>query len=252
MEESVTAFIDYVDYAEQYKDKVMSGSSAGFDTGTGKGKVPIKDDKYLQDRSDDEFARDLAADGKLHKYEPETKYVTNPETQDTYYYKGGTKTYPQPHINVVQPGGFQGFGSMFSNLVSSFPKFSLPKFEKKPWSMPESPVDTDVYKGITDNYDFDRFKNMFNNAYGGNVPIGRSSVVGEMGPEVIMSTPGGTSVFSNKTGGSYGGVTVENMNVNITGLPADPISARKAAINIRKELTKLENEGSAGTGLRNR
>ncbi len=35
-------------------------------------------------------------------------------------------------------------------------------------------------------------------------------------------------------------------------VPADPISARKAAINIRKELTKLENEGSAGTGLRNR
>ena len=89
-------------------------------------------------------------------------------------------------------------------------------------------------------------------AYGGSVPIGKSSVVGEMGPEVIMSTPGGTSVFANKTGGGYGGVTVENMNVNITGLPADPISARKAAINIRKELTKLENEGSAGTGLRNR
>ena len=118
--------------------------------------------------------------------------------------------------------------------------------------MPESPVDYNDYKGITGGYEFDRFKNMFNNAYGGNVPIGRSSVVGEMGPEVIMSTPGGTSVFSNKTGGSYGGVTVENMNVNITGLPADPISARKAAINIRKELTKLENEGSAGTGLRNR
>jgi hypothetical protein len=89
-------------------------------------------------------------------------------------------------------------------------------------------------------------------AYGGNVPVGKSSIVGEMGPEIIMSTPGGTSVFANKTGGGYGGVTVENMNVNITGLPADPISARKAAINIRKELTKLEKEGNAGTGLRNR
>ena len=89
-------------------------------------------------------------------------------------------------------------------------------------------------------------------AYGGSVPIGQSSVVGEMGPELIMSTRGGTSVFSNKTGGGYGGITVENMNVNITGLPADPISARKAAINIRKELTKLEKEGNAGTGLRNR
>ena len=93
---------------------------------------------------------------------------------------------------------------------------------------------------------------MMDNYTGGNVPMGRASIVGEMGPEIIMSTPGGTSVFSNKTGGGYGGVTVENMNVNITGLPADPISARKAAINIRKELTKLEKEGNAGTGLRNR
>jgi hypothetical protein len=42
------------------------------------------------------------------------------------------------------------------------------------------------------------------------------------------------------------------MDVNITGLPADPLSARKAAINIRKELMKLEKEGTSGTGLRNR
>jgi hypothetical protein len=67
-----------------------------------------------------------------------------------------------------------------------------------------------------------------------------------------MSTPGGTSVFSNKTGQGTGGVTVENMNLNITGLPADPITARKMAMNIRRELTKLEKEGNAGTGLRNR
>jgi len=90
------------------------------------------------------------------------------------------------------------------------------------------------------------------NYTGGNVPIGRSSLVGERGPEVIMSTPGGTSVFSNKTGQGTGGVTVENMNLNITGLPADPITARKMAMNIRKELTKLEKEGTSGTGLRNR
>ena len=90
------------------------------------------------------------------------------------------------------------------------------------------------------------------NYTGGNVPIGRSSLVGERGPEVIMSTPGGTSVFSNKTGQGTGGVTVENMNLNITGLPADPITARKMAMNIRRELTKLEKEGNAGTGLRNR
>ena len=76
--------------------------------------------------------------------------------------------------------------------------------------------------------------------------------MGERGPEVIMSTPAGTSVFSNKTGAGVGGTVVQNMNVNITGLPADPISARKAAMNIRRELNKLEKEGTAGTGLRNR
>ena len=255
MEESVTAFIDYVDYAQQYKDKVVTGSSAGFDTETGKGKVPIIDDKYEQDRADDKFARDLAAADELHKYEPDPKYV--PKTPSEPFYK----RWQQEGIDIsgglgagvgVPTTGFQGFQGFGNKVGEFFSKFSLPKFEVKPFSMPESPVDYNDYKGITGGYEFDRFKNMFNNAYGGNVPIGRSSVVGEMGPEVIMSTPGGTSVFSNKTGGSYGGVTVENMNVNITGLPADPISARKAAINIRKELTKLENEGSAGTGLRNR
>lgn len=89
-------------------------------------------------------------------------------------------------------------------------------------------------------------------AYGGSVPIGRASVVGEMGPEVIMPTPSGTSVFANKTGGYGSGVNIENMNLNITGLPADPITARKVAQNIRKELLKLEKEGQAGTGLVNR
>ena len=95
-------------------------------------------------------------------------------------------------------------------------------------------------------------RRMMNNYTGGNVPIGRTSIVGERGPEVIMSTPGGTSVFSNKTGGGMGGINVAHMDVNITGLPADPLSARKAAINIRKELMKLEKEGTSGTGLRNR
>ena len=95
-------------------------------------------------------------------------------------------------------------------------------------------------------------RRMMDNYTGGNVPVGRVSLVGERGPEVIMSTPAGTSVFSNKTGAGVGGTVVQNMNVNITGLPADPISARKAAMNIRRELNKLEKEGTAGTGLRNR
>ena len=91
-----------------------------------------------------------------------------------------------------------------------------------------------------------------NNYTGGNVPIGRSSIVGEMGPELIMSTESGTSVFRNKTGGGSMGTTIENLNVNITGLPADPITSRKVVMNIQNELRKLETEGRAGLGLRNR
>ena len=82
--------------------------------------------------------------------------------------------------------------------------------------------------------------------------MGRASVVGEMGPETIMSTPAGTSVFANKTSAGGSGVNIQNMNLNITGLPADPITARKVALNIRKELVKLDKEGSGGGGLRNR
>lgn len=99
--------------------------------------------------------------------------------------------------------------------------------------------------------------NMFGNpdlnrAYGGKVPMGRTSTVGELGPERIMSLPGGgTMVFPNKMGGGKG-ISVANLNVNITGLPADPITARKVALNIRKELVKLDKEGSGGGGLRNR
>lgn len=88
-------------------------------------------------------------------------------------------------------------------------------------------------------------------AYGGNIPVGSSAIVGEMGPERIFSTPGGASVFANRGGGSSG-VTINNLNVNVTGLPADPITSRKVVMNIQRELTKLESEGTSGTGLRRR
>ena len=163
----------------------------------------------------------------------------------TPYMKNGKMVYPQPHVNIQRPTGFGGFPSIGQSTGDYIGITDLAKeYILNPIGKAFSGINWDQVKGIQNTW--------MGKAYGGNVPIGRTSVVGEMGPEVIMSTPGGTSVFSNKTGGGYGGVTVENMNVNITGLPADPISARKAAINIRKELTKLENEGSAGTGLRNR
>ena len=49
--------------------------------------------------------------------------------------------------------------------------------------------------------------------------------------------------------GEYGGSmgeTTNNINLNITGLPTDPIAARKIAQNIQRELTKLEREGRSG------
>jgi hypothetical protein len=42
------------------------------------------------------------------------------------------------------------------------------------------------------------------------------------------------------------GETTNNINLNITGLPTDPIAARKIAQNIQRELTKLEREGRSG------
>ena len=40
--------------------------------------------------------------------------------------------------------------------------------------------------------------------------------------------------------------STNNINLNITGLPTDPIAARKIAQNIQRELTKLEREGRSG------
>ena len=121
----------------------------------------------------------------------------------------------------------------------------------------EQQSDKGFFEGIIDNFiqgfGIESFIPFYSGrAYGGNVPVGRASVVGEMGPETIMSTPGGTSVFANKTGAGGSGVNIQNVNLNITGLPADPITARKVAQNIQRELLKLEKEGQAGTGLVNR
>ena len=48
-----------------------------------------------------------------------------------------------------------------------------------------------------------------------------------------------------------GSINVENVNVQVTGVPSDPIQARKAAQQqIQKALVNLGKEGSIGTGLR--
>ena len=46
-------------------------------------------------------------------------------------------------------------------------------------------------------------------------------------------------------GGQAGAVT-QNVSLNITGLPTDPIAARKIAQNIQRELNKLKGDGRSG------
>ncbi len=75
------------------------------------------------------------------------------------------------------------------------------------------------------------------------------ALVGEYGPEEVRFVPGnGFLVKPLGTGSS--GTVVNSLNVNVTGVPSDPISARKAALQISKALRKLDKEGSAGSGLR--
>jgi|MDTC01.3.fsa_nt_gb TP901 family phage tail tape measure protein len=85
--------------------------------------------------------------------------------------------------------------------------------------------------------------------YGGRGDVMKRALVGEYGPEEVKFIPGnGFLVKPLSTGG--GGTVVQNLNVNVTGVPSDPISARKAAQQISKALRKLDKEGNAGTGLR--
>lgn len=79
---------------------------------------------------------------------------------------------------------------------------------------------------------------------GGGFKTGNKFIAGEYGPELIKTFPGGGMVTPLGTGG---GTTMQNtINLNITGLPTDPIAARRIAQNIQRELVKLEREGRSG------
>tara|TARA_R100000329_G_scaffold62734_1_gene55903 strand:+ start:6068 stop:9814 length:3747 start_codon:yes stop_codon:yes gene_type:complete len=88
--------------------------------------------------------------------------------------------------------------------------------------------------------------------YGGGFLGAGIGLVGEYGPELIRAIPGGGVDITpiGKTTGSS--ISVQNLNVNVSGVPSDPMQARKAAIAIRKELSKLDREGLIGTGIRGR
>ena len=77
-------------------------------------------------------------------------------------------------------------------------------------------------------------------------------IVGEAGPELIRAIPGGGVDITPIGNVGHTGIVVNNLNVNVTGVPSNPIQARKAAIEIRKALSRLDREGVVGNGLRGR
>ena len=80
---------------------------------------------------------------------------------------------------------------------------------------------------------------------GGFAPVGTRAMVGELGPEMIRVRPSGVNVTPLAGGGSSGNIYVDSVNVNVTGVPSDPQSARKAAKQIEKALVNLKKEGSS-------
>lgn len=88
-------------------------------------------------------------------------------------------------------------------------------------------------------------------AMGGRDNLMRRALVGEYGPEEVRFVPGSGFLVKPLTQGGRGNNTiVEHLSVNVTGVPADPSQARKAAIEIRKALSRLDREGSVGGNIR--
>lgn len=80
---------------------------------------------------------------------------------------------------------------------------------------------------------------------GGGFKGGQNVLVGELGPELIKAFPGGGGMVTPLGGRGQGGMQ-NTINLNITGLPSDPIATRRIVQNISKELNKLEREGRSG------
>ena len=97
---------------------------------------------------------------------------------------------------------------------------------------------------------FDLFKaHEFKNRHiGGAVKPSGSYMVGELGPEVLKMNPSGGGYINRLGQGSSAGMSQNNVvNVNVTGLPSDPIASRRIAQNIQRELNKLSKDGRSGS-----
>lgn len=79
---------------------------------------------------------------------------------------------------------------------------------------------------------------------GGNFKPGQNYVVGEYGPEMMKAFPGGGGMITPM--GDARGDTTNYVTLNVTGLPSDPIAARRTAQTIQKELNKLKTDGRSG------
>ena len=79
---------------------------------------------------------------------------------------------------------------------------------------------------------------------GGSFKPGQNYVVGEYGPEMMKAFPGGGGQISPM--GDSRGDTTNYVTLNVTGLPSDPIAARRTAQTIQKELNKLKSDGRSG------
>ena len=79
---------------------------------------------------------------------------------------------------------------------------------------------------------------------GGFLGLGKRALVGEFGPEIISPSPSGVRVTPTGIGpAGGGGIIVNNLHVNVNGVPSRPQDARKAAIEIEKALVNLKKEG---------
>ena len=79
---------------------------------------------------------------------------------------------------------------------------------------------------------------------GGGFKSGNNFIAGEYGPELIKTFAGGGMV--TPLGQTRGNEMHNTINLNITGLPSDPIATRRIVQNISRELHKLDREGRSG------
>jgi TP901 family phage tail tape measure protein len=97
-----------------------------------------------------------------------------------------------------------------------------------------------------------RYEYLLKRKYGGGMKPFQRALVGEYGPEMVTALPQGGLRVTPQGSERGGSININSLNVNVTGVPTDPVQARKAAVQIQKALVKLDKEGVSGTGLSRR